>query len=266
MMCYATVSTPTRSRRHNIVWNLHQLHARSAATGVLLSKTAAKKEYLMRLISGMLAALSLLVISCGTGQATTVGPGGSAQGITYDFSLIGGALNTTNATFNVHITGINAVTDLEGGRSGINAFAFSTPGLPAISTGSTTLVGAPFNSGGLNSGGCNGSGGFFCFGNTGAAGTPALPANSVIDIAFTLTLASGNFLSWTPAWKIDWAGSKNNYDLVSQDIPLGPNGTPFDVPPPAVPIPGAVWLFASGIAIGGAVLKRRRRRKEVDAS
>ena len=83
----------------------------------------------------------------------------------------------------------------------------------------------------------------------------------MIDIAFTLTLASGNFLSWTPAWKIDWNGSANNYDLVSQDIPLGPNGTPFDVPG-ETPIPGAVWLFASGIGIGGAIL-RRRRRKEV---
>ena len=214
----------------------------------------------MKRMSGMLVGIALLD-SCGTGQASTVGPGGSAQGITYEFSIIGGALNTTNATFNVHITGINAVTDLEGGRSGINAFAFSTPGLPAISTGSTTLAGAPFNSGGLNSGGCNGSGGFFCFGNTNVANTPALAANSVIDIAFTLTLASGNFLSWTPAWKIDWNGSANNYDLVSQDIPLGPNGTPFDVPG-ETPIPGAVWLFASGIGIGGAIL-RRRRRKEV---
>ena len=214
----------------------------------------------MKKLYGMLAGIALLA-SCGTGQASTVGPGGSAKGITYDFSIIGGALNSTSATFNVHITGINAVTDLEGGRSGINAFAFSTPGLPAISTGSTTLAGAPFNSGGLNSGGCNGSGGFFCFGNTNVANTPALAANSVIDIAFTLTLASGNFLSWTPAWKIDWNGSANNYDLVSQDIPLGPNGTPFDVPG-ETPIPGAVWLFASGIGIGGAIL-RRRRRKEV---
>jgi len=37
--------------------------------------------------------------------------------------------------------------------------------------------------------------------------------------------------------------------------------TPFDVPG-ETPIPGAVWLFASGIGIGGAIL-RRRRRKEV---
>jgi len=45
------------------------------------------------------------------------------------------------------------------------------------------------------------------------------------------------------------------------DLSGGP--TPFDVPP-EVPIPGAVWLFASGIGIGGVIM-RRRRRKEAHA-
>ena len=40
-------------------------------------------------------------------QAATVGPGGTAQGITYDISVSGGSLNSASATFLLHITGIN---------------------------------------------------------------------------------------------------------------------------------------------------------------
>ena len=56
-------------------------------------------------------------------KAATVGPGGTAQGITYDISVSGGALNSTSATFLLHISGINDATDLEGGRSAVNDFA-----------------------------------------------------------------------------------------------------------------------------------------------
>jgi len=44
----------------------------------------------------------------------------------------------------------------------------------------------------------------------------------------------------------------------------GPGVTPFDTP--TVPIPGAVWLFASGVAGLGALLRRRRKQQQVSAS
>jgi hypothetical protein len=213
----------------------------------------------MKKLVGMLAAISLSV-GIGTAQAATLGPDLATNGLTYNFSIIGGALNSTSATFQVEITGINVVgTDAILGRSGINAFAFTTANLPNISSGSTTLVGATFQSGGLNSGGCNGNGGFFCFGNTNVAGTPALASGTVIDIDFTLNLITGNFLAWDPAFKIDWNGSHNNYSLVSETIPLGPNGTPFSNPPGETPLPAAVWLFGSALG-GGALLLRRRKK------
>ena len=48
-------------------------------------------------------------VGCGTSkaQAATVGPGGTAEGLTYDISVSGGSLNSTTATFLLHITGIN---------------------------------------------------------------------------------------------------------------------------------------------------------------
>ena len=218
----------------------------------------------MKKLFGILAGLALLA-GTGAGQASTLGPDTATEGLTYNFSIIGGSLNSTNATFQVEISGINVVgTDTRLGRSGINAFAFSTDGLPAILSGSTTLVGAPFHSEGLNSGGCSNGGGFFCFGNTGVAATPALASGTVLDIDFTLTLASGNnFLLWRPAFKIDWAGNQNNFSLVSETIPLGPNGTPFSSPPGETPLPAAVWLFGSGL--GGLYLVSRRRRKSQQA-
>jgi hypothetical protein len=79
-----------------------------------------------------------------------------------------------------------------------------------------------------------------------------------------LNLASGNFLSWDPSFKIDWNGSQNNYSLVSEVIPLGPNGTPFGVPPGETPLPAAVWLFGSALG-GGAMLLRRRKKVRQDA-
>jgi LPXTG-motif cell wall-anchored protein len=211
----------------------------------------------------LLSAIGLLAVAqAGLAQAATLGPDLATDGLTYNFSIIGGALNSTSATFQVEITGINVVgTDTIGGRSGINAFAFTTANLPTILSGSTTLVGATFQSGGLNSGGCNGSGGFFCFGNTNVANTPALASGTVIDIDFSLNLASGNFLAWDPSFKIDWNGSQNNYSLVSETIPLGPNGTPFSVPPGETPLPAAVWLMGSVLG-GGALVMRRRKKKQ----
>jgi hypothetical protein len=221
------------------------------------------KETIMRKL-GMLAGIILLG-GMGVVQAATLGPDIATEGLTYNFSIIGGALNSTSATFQVEITGINVVgTDTRLGRSGINAFAFSTPNLPAISSGTTTLVGATFQSTGLNSGGCSNGGGFFCFGNTGVAGTPALASGTVIDIDFTLNLASGNFLAWDPAFKIDWAGNQNNFSLVSETIPLGPNGTPFSNPPGETPLPAAAWLFGSVFG-GGALLLRRRKKARTNA-
>ena len=44
------------------------------------------------------------------------------NGLTYTMSAAN--LNTMNAQFNMHITGINAATDTEGGRYGVESFAF----------------------------------------------------------------------------------------------------------------------------------------------
>jgi hypothetical protein len=86
------------------------------------------------------------------------------QGITYTLTEADIAGQPLTDRFTLTITGINAAADAEGGRSGVNAIAFTQP------TGfvSATLT-SPANwttiNGGLNSTGCDGSGNFFCFDN-----------------------------------------------------------------------------------------------------
>ena len=160
----------------------------------------------------------------------------TVEGVTYTMA------NPDDNNFIISITGINTATDTEGGRKSVNAFALST--LNYTITGGTT-PGGTFAGGGLNSSGCDGNGGFFCF----DVNIPV--SGSTLDIPFHLD--SANLAGWATAtaFKIDWIGSQRNYDLVS--LPFG--GTP----PSSVPLPGAIWLFGAGVLGIGTLMRRQYR-------
>jgi len=212
---------------------------------------------------GMLVGATLLAILPIPAHANLV-----AFGI--DYSVTGSGADTNTANFILHISGINGAADTEGGRVGVNAFAFSNVGLPGL-TGSSTF-GTFANDSGLNSNGCNGSGAFFCFSAVPQLGnTPALAADSVIDIPFSLTITAGNdflaYIAGSPSFKIDWAGCKNppnctaNYDNVSLGGALTPTTFDEENPPGGTPIPGAVWLFGTVLAGGAGFGRWRKKRK-----
>jgi hypothetical protein len=190
--------------------------------------------------------------SVALGLTTLAGPANAtplvADGITYN--LTAASLNASTEEFTLTITGINGASDTEKGRYGFDALAFTLP----TNFSSATVVTPPGSftaaSGGLNSGGCDGSGGFFCFtGFEGSAKTgPALAANSTLSFVFDVTLSSGNFTTWDPHLKIDWLGTKNNYDLVSQEIAI-------NLPPPPPPPPPQVQVpEPSTLALLGGLL------------
>lgn len=170
-----------------------------------------------------------------------------ADGITYTLNETTTANPLVNQ-FTLSISGINGPSDTEGGRYGVNALAFTQPS-------NFSTAGAPtgfsFEPGGLDASGCNSKGNFFCFvANTTPSG-PALAANSSLSFVFTVTLLSGSFADWDPDFKIDWIGTKNNYDLVSLPLAVTPGTS-------ALPEPGTLALFGAGL-LGFVWLGRRKR-------
>jgi hypothetical protein len=170
-----------------------------------------------------------------------------ADGVTY--SLTGLVLNSTTDQFTLAISGINGTSDTEKGRYGVQSFAFSTPANFLSAAGP---AGFAEQAGGLNASGCDGNGAFFCFAANTTPTAPALAANSVIDLVFDVTLSSGSFAGYDPSFKINWDGTKNNYDLVSEALAPTFSST--------TPLPATLPLFAGGLGFIGYLTGRKKRK------
>ena len=166
-----------------------------------------------------------------------------ADGITYDLTLNSITNGGLTGNFTLAISGINTASDTEGGRTGINAFAFND----AATAVSGTSSGFTFQLGGLNSTGCDSSGsGWFCFMNAGYT----LPSGSSTSLDFSVTNTTDAWDSWAPSFKIDWTGSQNNYDLVSLPIPVNTG----------VPEPATWAMMLLGFSGIGMAIRRSRKR------
>jgi len=204
------------------------------------------------------AMAACLVVSAPASAAVLI-----ADGITYELDLLSVVGNTGN--FALAISGVNTASDTEKGRTGINAFAFNDPAVGTAVSGTST--GFTFQAGGLNSSGCDGSGNFFCFKNTSAVFQQ--PLASAGTLLFSVTSDTiGSWTGWTPSFKIDWTGNKNNYDLVSKPIPLNnciggncPTPTPFI--DGAVPEPATWAMMLVGFAAIGAGMRRKSQHQTV---
>lgn len=202
-------------------------------------------------------AATLLFSSFSPVEATTL----VADGISY--SLTGVVVNSTTDQFTLTIAGINGFADTEKGRSGINAISFGKPAYFFNAVMITPAVGFSEQNGGLNSNGCDGKGNFFCFKATSKpAKSPALAANSSLSFVFDVSVLSGSLANWLPDFKIDWVGSKNNYDLVSEI--LAPTFAIIGGQGGEAPLPTTLPLFASGL--GALALLRWLRKRKVAAS
>lgn len=195
------------------------------------------------------------------------------HGVTYALESQIDPTDPLTMQFALLIVGQNSALDTEGGRSGINAFAFNlvtnNPDSPYTGTflgtridGVTTLgtLGWTFVPGGLNSSGCNEAGNFFCFDNGNIPPTPgtALSTNPIV-LGFEATLLAGQ--SWdgyAPSFKIDWVGTQPNYDLVSKDIPLNTTCPDCVINPTVTDAPEPMTLSLLGAGLLGIAAVRRR--------
>lgn len=195
-------------------------------------------------MKALLAAGAVAIAASSASAATLV-----ADGVTY--SLTYSVVNASTWSFTLDISGINGASDTEGGRVGVNAIAFNNAYANTQPTAVTAPSGFTYVAGGLNASGCNGSGNFFCFkANTTPSGS-ALAADSMLSYSFQISTAPTAFPSvFSPDFKIDWVGSKRNYDLVSQTLTADPVST--------VPLPAAGVLLAG--ALGGLGVMRRKKK------
>ena len=187
---------------------------------------------------------ALPAYACGT-AGTTV----TCQGVSYTLLETG---NSTTDDFTLNITGINTASDTKGGRTGVQAFAFTNPAGFLWSDATPPSGFVPKDEGLSSAGaGCHGSGNFFCFN----ASPSAFPVTgSTLSFRFTLTAATaGDLSSWNPDFKIQWVGSANNYDLVSQTLTPTPAKAPEIDPASAT---AALTFLAGGLAM----VRGRRRR------
>jgi len=200
------------------------------------------KSKVLSVVAGA-AALAALVTALPAHASLVV------EGITYTLTEKSLAGNT--GTFDLNITGIT--TSSPGGRTDIDAIAFGqTANFTSASFISATGLNGSFAemTGGLNSMGCDGTGNFFCFKGSGT--TLSSATTNTVDFDFSVTNSSGGqggFNGFASAFKIDWSGSQNNYDLVSQQL------LAVAVPAPLIGHGLLVLLAVGGVLFGGKLLE-----------
>lgn len=189
-----------------------------------------------------------------------------ADGITYD--LEAAAPVGLTRTFALKITGENTASDTEKGRTGINGFAFNETSNGATATGHVIATSGfspatfAFVLGGLNSGGCaaNVNTNFYCFDNTAIPPTPTTALSGPLIIVFDVTLkAGGSWANYAPDFKIDWVGTRNNYDLVSKQITPDSTCPDCGITPVIIDAPEPATLAVLGMGLIGLGAVRRRR-------
>ncbi len=228
---------------------------------------------------GALMTVGVIAASSATAVAapivTTIGPTGctnsSCQGGIYTLSVDFVSTSSGNSTYNVSLTVDTNTGPYTGGADYItsaslkisNAIVSATqtgaPNSYNYGSGAFTTIG-----GGVNAGGCDGSGGgFFCSGipNDGTKGYGALVSNGTNTWNWQVVIASGSLFTDLEGSSVkvryaDWDSNSTILTkvggLVSEDFGPGSPGLP--------PVPEPTTYMLTGIGLLGLGLVRRYRK------
>jgi len=204
------------------------------------------------------AALSFLSVAT-PALATPIGPpplsctGGTCQGSIYELTYNGSPISSTATTQTFAITLTIDPTVYNGGGAFINAVApkvsskvnsFILASAPGLLANWTTMMG------GINAGGCSGSGsGFVCAKDTTPPTDAPVPFAGTYSWVFNITIPNGTLFTAANAAsiKVQYTDSSGNKvgSLVSEDITLE-----------VIPEPSTLLLVTGGLAF----LVRRYRK------
>jgi hypothetical protein len=198
------------------------------------------------------AGLALFVVST-PAHATPIGPDcGTCQGSIYELTYSGSPISSTATTQTFAVT----LTINPSGYTGGGAFIDNVAPKVSSMVSAETLVSAPgtlgnwtLSPGGINAGGCSGSGsGFVCAADSTPPSDAPLPFAGTYSWVFDLTIPTGTLFTAADAASIkvrytDTSGNKVGA-LVSEDITLE-----------VIPEPSTLLLVGGGLAL----LTTRRR-------